>query len=446
MEATEDLTLGTKIRARSTSYLVYLVIFMGLVAVMDQYISTIKTTAIPYIIEAYGITASDFSWLEAVYLIATFFIFLLNSLNDMIGRRLSILILVLLMGISCLGIVLYTPTLPMFMIFYTLAMFTTVSNMWTIPISEESPAEKRGKYVSLVYVIGLIPLQALLPPLLLNVLKLDWRWMYGVMFILMLPMLIMWQRMKETQRYNLIVRQRQDGTRKRHLFGVGVIDRRDLRYIAISSSIWLCWLVYSVLYYWAGYYFMTIKGYTLGQWSLVLLATLVMAMTGGFAAGTIMDKIGRKPALVAGCVILSLFLIAMAFANGILLPIVTAITGFFTSFTYTWIVVYVPEVFPTERRGACMGWTTTVARISYVVGPGAWPRCCSKSSPTMEWFWVAAAGIVLVPIAIILGVNPYETKTKDLDEIAVRRLIAQVSYVVFHVTPDRLWRGESGGP
>ena len=420
MEATEDLTLGTKIRARSTSYLVYLVIFMGLVAVMDQYISTIKTTAIPYIIEAYGITASDFSWLEAVYLIATFFIFLLNSLNDMIGRRLSILILVLLMGISCLGIVLYTPTLPMFMIFYTLAMFTTVSNMWTIPISEESPAEKRGKYVSLVYVIGLIPLQALLPPLLLNVLKLDWRWMYGVMFILMLPMLIMWQRMKETQRYNLIVRQRQDGTRKRHLFGVGVIDRRDLRYIAISSSIWLCWLVYSVLYYWAGYYFMTIKGYTLGQWSLVLLATLVMAMTGGFAAGTIMDKIGRKPALVAGCVILSLFLIAMAFANGILLPIVTAITGFFTSFTYTWIVVYVPEVFPTERRGACMGWTTTVARISYVAGP-ALAAVLLKASPTMEWFWVAAAGIVLVPIAIILGVNPYETKTKDLDEIAAER-------------------------
>ncbi len=420
MEATEDLTLGTKIRARSTSYLVYLVIFMGLVAVMDQYISTIKTTAIPYIIEAYGITASDFSWLEAVYLIATFFIFLLNGLNDMIGRRLSILILVLLMGISCIGIVLYTPTLPMFMIFYTIAMFTTVSNMWTIPISEESPAEKRGKYVSLVYVIGLIPLQALLPPLLLNVLKLDWRWMYGVMFILMLPMLIMWQRMKETQRYNLIRRQRQDGTRKRHLFGVGVIDRRDLRYIAISSSIWLCWLVYSVLYYWAGYYFMTIKGYTLGQWSLVLLATLVMAMTGGFAAGTIMDKIGRKPALVAGCVILSLFLIAMAFANGILLPIVTAITGFFTSFTYTWIVVYVPEVFPTERRGACMGWTTTVARISYVAGP-ALAAVLLKASPTMEWFWVAAAGIVLVPIAIILGVNPYETKTKDLDEIAFAR-------------------------
>lgn len=297
MEATEDLHVRGHVRTRSNSYLIYLIIFMGLVAVMDQYISTIKTTAIPYIIDAYNITATDFSWREAVYLTATFFIFLLNGLTDIIGRRFAILVLVLLMGISSIGIVLYTPTITHFMVFYTLAMFTTVSNMWTIPISEESPADKRAKYVALVYVIGLIPLQALLPPLLLDVLKLNWKWMYGVMFLLMIPMLILWQQMKETHRYAVIRDQRRSGERKRHLFGLGVINRQDLRYIAISASIWLCWLVYSVLYYWAGYFFMTVKGYTLGQWSMVLLATLVMAMVGGVTSGSIMDRVGRKPAL-----------------------------------------------------------------------------------------------------------------------------------------------------
>ena len=419
-EATEQFGVRAKIRERSNSYLVYLVIFMGLVAVMDQYISTIKTTAIPFIIEEYGITAIDFSWNEAVYLIATFFIFLLNGLNDIIGRRLSILVLVLLMGLSSLAIVLFTPTLQHFMFFYTVAMFTTVSNMWTIPISEESPAQKRAKYVSLTYVIGLIPLQALLPPLLMDVMGLNWKWMYGVMFILMLPMLIMWRSMQETQRFTVIRKQRRAGSRKNHFFGIGVINKRDVRYIAIAASIWLVWLVYSVLYYWGGYYFMTIKGYTLAQWSMVLLATLVMAMLGGVAGGSIMDKIGRNTSLVAGCLVLSAFLVAMGFAGGILLPIITAISGFFTSFTYTWIVVYVPEVFPTERRGACMGWTTTVARISYVLGP-ALAAVLLKVSPTMEWFWVTAAGIVLIPIAIILIINPYETKTKELEEIAVER-------------------------
>ena len=419
-EATEQFGVRAKIRERSNSYLVYLVIFMGLVAIMDQYISTIKTTAIPYIIEEYGITAIDFSWNEAVYLIATFFIFLLNGLNDIIGRKLSILVLVLLMGFSSLAIVLFTPTLQHFMFFYTVAMFTTVSNMWTIPISEESPAQKRAKYVSLTYVIGLIPLQALLPPLLMDVMGLSWKWMYGVMFILMLPMLIMWRSMKETQRFTVISKQRRAGSRKNHFFGIGVINKRDMRYIAIAASIWMVWLVYSVLYYWAGYYFMTVKGYTLSQWSLVLLGTLVMAMLGGVAGGTIMDKIGRNTALVGGCVILSVNLVAIGFARGALLPIITAISGFFTSFTYTWIVVYVPEVFPTERRGACMGWTTTVARISYVVGP-ALAAVLLKASPTMEWFWVTAAGIVLIPIAIILIINPYETRTKELEEIAVER-------------------------
>ena len=149
----QDPKASTGSQARSRGYLVYLMALMGLVAVMDQYLSTVKTTAIPYVIEEYGIAASRFSWLEAVYLVFTFFIFLLNGLNDLIGRKLSILILILLMGLSAIGVVLWTPSLHLFMVFYTVAMFTTVSNMWTIPVSEESPADKRAKYVSIVYVL-----------------------------------------------------------------------------------------------------------------------------------------------------------------------------------------------------------------------------------------------------------------------------------------------------
>ena len=113
-------------------------------------------------------------------------------------------------------------------------------------------------------------------------------------------------------------------------------------------------------------------------------------------------------------------LLLLGFGQGWMLPVAAIITGYFTSFTYTWVVVYVPEVFPTERRGACMGWTTTVARVSYVVGP-ALAAVMLDVSPTMEWFWVVAAVIVLIPIGIILTVNPYETKTKELEEIEVKR-------------------------
>lgn len=403
-------------RLRSRNYLLYLVIFMGLVAIMDQYLSTIKTTAIPYILEEYNITAERFSFLEALYLGFTFLIFILNGLTDIIGRRLSILILIVIMGLSSVGIVFFSPSIHTFMIAYTFAIFATVSNMWTMPISEEAPAEKRAKLVSVVYIIGLIPLQAILPPLLLNTFGLGWKWMYGVMFLFMLPLLVMWGFMKETSRFEVVQQERKNGTRKNHFFGLGVINKQDLRYILISAAIWLTWLTYQFFYFWMGYYFMTIKGYTLGNWSMVLLGTLVCAIAGGYLSGSIMDKLGRKPALILGCLGLAAVLVLLGFSNGVLLIAAVALTGFFTSFTYTWILVFIPEVFPTERRGTCMGWTTTIARISYVVGP-LLVGFALKLFPTMEWFWVVAAGIMLLPIGILYVLKPFETKTRELEEI-----------------------------
>ncbi|OJX37920.1 MAG: hypothetical protein BGO78_07695 [Chloroflexi bacterium 44-23] len=416
----QNVKSNIKIKARSRNYMIYMIIFMGMVAVMDQYLSTIKTTALPYILEEYAIDASRFSYLEAVFLSFTFLIFLLNGLNDIIGRRYSILILIVIMGAASFGILYFTPNLNLFMVFYTLAIFATVSNMWTIPVSEESPALKRGKYIAVVYIIGLIPLQALFPPLIINTLGLSWKWMYGIMFIFMIPLLVMWIFMKETSRFEIIRKERQEGIRKTHMFGIGVINRQDIRYIAISSSIWLAWLVYQFFYFWAGYYFMTIRGFSLSQWSLVLLASLLLAMIGGYLSGWIMDKIGRKPALILGCIGLALVLVLMGFGQGFLLPVAAALTGFFTSFTYTWIVVYVPEVFPTERRGACMGWTTTIARVSYVIGPLLTGFLLSLF-PTMEWFWVVGGVVILIPIAIVMLFNPSETKKLELEEIETGR-------------------------
>jgi MFS family permease len=393
---------------------------MGLVAIMDQYLSMVKTTAIPYILEEYAIPASRFAWLESIYLISSFAIFAINGLNDIIGRKLSVLVLTLLMGLSALAIVLFTPGIHLFMVFYALVTLGTVSNMWSIPVSEESAAERRAKNVSIVYVIGLIPLQAILPPLLLNTLGLDWKWMYGIMSLFMIPVIVLWLFMKETRRYDTVRAERRDGTRKRHILGLGVINRSDMRYIALSATIWFCWLVFSILYFWAGYYFMTVKGYPLSQWSLVLLATLIFAILGGLAGGWMQDRVGRTRALILGCVGLALFVVLMGFAKGFWLPVVTVISGFFTSLAYTWVIVYVPEIFPTERRGTCMGWATTVARVSYVAGP-ALAAVMLKAFPTMEWFWVITGLIMLIPIGIILVANPYETKVRHLEEIETLR-------------------------
>ena len=164
-----------RIKLRSRNYIAYLIILMGLVAIMDQYIAAVKTTAVPYIVEEFGVAAEEFSFWEGIYLSFTFLIFLLNGLIDMIGRKWAIFVLIVIMGVTSLGIVFLAPTFHLFMVMYTLATFATVSNIWTIPVSEESPAEKRAKNVSIAYIIGLLPLQAILPPILIDTLGLDWK-------------------------------------------------------------------------------------------------------------------------------------------------------------------------------------------------------------------------------------------------------------------------------
>ena len=407
------------INERTKRYVLYLVILMGMIAIMDQYLSFIETTAIPNILKEYSVTDSQYSWWKAVYFIPTFLIFLLNGLTDIIGRKKSLLILILLFGLGSLGIVYATPSFHLYMVFFTIITFATVSNMWTIPISEEAPAEKRAKYVSIVYFLSLIPLQAIIPPLLSRM-GLNWRWMYGVMFLFMIPVLVMWVFMKETRRYEVIKEERKLGKRKKHVYGLGVINRCDMKYILFSGVIWMCWLIVSMFVVWAGHFFMDVHGYTLDQWSLTLLGSLLLMMAGAVLGGWTMDKMGRKTGLLIGCAGLGLFVAFIGITPIAIARIITIIAGFFLGFSYTWIIVYIPEIFPTERRGTCMGWATTTARVSYVLGP-ALAAIMLTVSPTMEWFWMVGGLLMIIPIVFVFLLHPYETKIKELEEIEEKR-------------------------
>ena len=406
--------------ARSRGYIVYLVVLMSLIALMDWYISTTKTTVLPYILKEYEVTASEFSRWEALVLAPTFLIFLLNGLLDIIGRRFSILVLLLLMGLSGLGIVYLAHSFPTFMIFYGIAMFTTVSNMWAVPISEETPAENRGKLGALVYTIGLLPLTALLAPVIINRWGLGWKWMFGAIFVMMCVAILLWLFMEETQRYKMIKKQRMDGCLKLHIFGIGSINRSDMKYMMISTILWLSWLLDMFLFLWMGYYFMTIKDYTLQQWSTVFSAMGLTMIVGGIAATLVIDKIGRGTTFVVGCIGMIISMAPLGVVSGLLLPALAIAGGFFISFSYTWFVVYIPEVFPTERRGACLGWVSTITRISYVLGPLVCAELLSFS-PKMEWFWVITGLLMLIPIIVVFVFKPFETTKKELELIEARR-------------------------
>ncbi|PNX53242.1 MAG: hypothetical protein BV458_05545, partial [Thermoplasmata archaeon M9B2D] len=65
-------------------------------------------------------------------------------------------------------------------------------------------------------------------------------------------------------------------------------------------------------------------------------------------------------------------------------------------------------------------WTTTVARISYVIGPVI-AAVMLETNPTMEWFWVVGGLLMVLSIVIVVLFHPYETKVKELEEIEVNR-------------------------
>ena len=409
----------TATKERSRQYILFLVVFMAMIAIMDQYLSFIETTAIPYILQEYSVTDIQYSWWKVVYFLPTLLVFLLSGLNDIIGRKKSILILILTLGIASFGIVYATPSFHMFMFFLAIITFAAISNIWVIPISEEAPAERRAKLASVVYFISLIPLQAVIPPLL-DRLGLSWKWMYGVMFLFMIPVLIMWMFMKETKRFEVIKKEREIGIQKRHFFGFGVIDRRDLKYIIFSSVIWMCGLIVAMLLVWAGHFFRDIHGFSLDQWSLVLFGGLLSMMAGAVLGGRAMDKIGRKTGLLIGSAGLGFFMMLIGIVPLTVSCIAMMISAFFIGFSFIWIIVYIPEIFPTNRRGACMGWTNSIARIAYIIGP-ALAAILLTISPTMELFWIAAGLISIIPIVLVLLFHPYETKKKELEFIESSR-------------------------
>jgi MFS family permease len=404
---------------RTRRYIIYLVLLMGMIAIMDQYLSFIETNAIPFLTNEFHVSSADYSWWKAVYFIPTFFIFLLNGLTDIIGRKYSLLILILLFGIPAGAMVFFTPSFHLYMLFFAMITFATVSNMWTIPIGEEAPAEKRAKYVSFVYGLSLFPFIAILPRIIFA-LDLNWRWMYGIMFLFMFPVIIMWVFMKETKRYEIIREERRLGVRKKHFYGIGVINRCDLKYILFTAAIWMCWLIVSMFEVYAGQFFINIRGLTFDQWSLVLFGILILMMSGAIIGGWTMDKIGRKTGLLIGCAGLGVFVGLIGFTAVPIAITVTIIAGFFLGFSYIWIIVYIPEIFPTERRGTCMGWTTTTARASYVIGP-ALAAIMLTVSPKMEWFWAVGGLLMIIPIVLVLLFHPYETRTKELEEIEEKR-------------------------
>ena len=407
--------MSETVEQRSSGYVWYIVIFMGLVGLLDQYLSQVEGPLIPFILEDFGITAVEFAIWQGIYGIIAFLVFFIAWISDAYGRRKGILILMLVLGVPTLLIVLTTEgNFHLFMILYSIIILGTISNLWEIPISEEAPPKKRGLYGSIAFMIGLIPIFAFVAgPIATSI---GWRWAYGIMFFFMLGLCVMWYFMKEPQRWEIVHKERESKLLKiKEAFKT--LSKQDWRYILMSTIVYSMWSIAFILAKsWGGYYYMNIRGLSEPQFRSILTIAALLTMVGAITSGILMDKLGRNGTLIIGCLGSVIGFMGLGLTG---LSIFFWAIYLFMPMILGWIMVYFAEIFPTKIRSSAVGISATAVRVTYVIGPLI-AALLLFTFPTMEGFWIIGGVFMIIPLISLL-IKPYETKGKILEDVQEER-------------------------
>ena len=407
--------MSETVEQSSSGYVWYIVIFMGLVGLLDQYLSQVEGPLIPFILEDFGITAVEFAIWQGIYGVIAFLVFFIAWISDAYGRRKGILILMLVLGVPTLFIVLFTEgNFHLFMILYSIIILGTISNLWEIPIAEEAPPKKRGLYGSIAFMIGLIPIFAFVAgPIATSI---GWRWAYGIMFFFMLGLCVMWYFMKEPKRWEIAHEERGSKILKiKDAFKT--LNKQDWRYILMSTIVYSMWSIAFILAKsWGGYYYMNIQGLSEPQFRSILTIAALLTMVGAILSGILMDKLGRNGTLIIGCIGSVIGFMGLGMTA---MPIFFWCIYLFMPMILGWIMVYFAEIFPTKIRSSAVGISATAVRVTYVIGPLI-AALLLITFPTMEGFWIIGGVFMIVPLISLL-IKPYETKGKALEDVQEER-------------------------
>ncbi|MHA1884184.1 MAG: MFS transporter [Promethearchaeota archaeon] len=402
---------------RSKHYQWYIVVFMGLVGFLDNNLNLMEGQVIPDIIVHYSLPSEGyFALWQGIFGIVTFAVFILSWFTDAFGRKKGILVLLLLMGVPAFLIPFLAVNIWVFYILYAILITGTISNIWEIPVSEESPAKKRATYGGIATLISLIPLYAIIGDDIAS--ALGWQWSYGIFFFVMLGLLVLLYFMKEPQRWT-------DAKEGRgHEFlkikkAFKSFDRKDWTYALMSFVVYGIWAIgLKVGNAWGRHFYENVRTVYVPQieWDTIILVAGLMILLGAILSGIIMDRVSRKVTLIVSCLGSVLGFVLLGVTGS---PIAMWIAYLSMAIVFTWIMVYFTEVFRTEIRTIGMGIAALGSRLSYVLGP-LLAAVMLNAFPDMVMFWIIPGLLMIIPL-FILFLKPYETKGKTLEEIQEER-------------------------
>ena len=407
---------------RSGKYVAYIVIFMGLIALLDQYLNLLETAIVgDIILEFWGVvnanSIAQFQLWQGIFGAIGFSVFFISWLSDAWGRKKGLLVLILVMGVPAM-IVPFTPFgapgLPMFMILYGIIIMGTLSNVWEIPVTEESPPEKRGMFGSLAFLIGLIPLYAILAPMIAR--TIGWKWAYGIMGILMAVCLILLYFMKETERWECCKEERKHAAHD-FISQVKTLNRKDVIYLAVFTGVYIAWNMAFKMGGIGGNLFYVGLGME-QEFNLILTVAGLMTMVGAILSAVLMDKVGRNGTMVIGASGSVISYILLPF-TGAITPLALWMAYMFMPIVLAWIMVYFAEMIATKNRATSVGILSSTSRVGYVVGP-LLGSLLMLTTGSWHVYFIVAGLLMIVPL-MVLFMKPYEAKSKTLEEIQEER-------------------------
>jgi MFS transporter, putative metabolite:H+ symporter len=191
------------------------------------------------------------------------------------------------------------------------------------------------------------------------------------------------------------------------------------KYRVRTLMVWILWFFTLLGYYgittWMGKLLVE-KGFTITKSIEFILFMTLWGVPGFFSAAYLVEKLGRKPA-VMGYVLLSG--VAAYFYGKAASQQELIVAGAFMQFFFfgMWSVLYAytPELFPTRARATGCGSASTWGRIGALIGPSIIPLIIAKYSVEAVFTLGAVAFAIAALNVWILGP---ETKGRVLEDIS----------------------------
>ena len=401
--------------ARFTGYQLRLFVFLSVATFFEGYDFMALAQLLPNLREHFGLSKTEGGLVVGVINAGTVAAYLLVRLADRWGRR-------RVLTVTIAGYTLFTVATGLAPDVYTFTAAQLVARVfliaeWAISMvyaAEDFPAARRGMVIGVIS--GMSSLGAIVcAGTVSSLIQLPWGWR-TVYFVGIIPLLLL-----AFARRNLA-----ESSRFTAQVGLGATGR-PLLYIMRSpyrkrvlqlGAIWFVTYIcsHNAVTFWKDFA-VNERGFTDGQVSLAVSLAAVGSMPLVFAAGPLIDRIGRRAGavlifgLAAVGVLLSYTLhgqwpLSFALLLGIfgaagVMPVLNAFTT---------------ELFPTELRGDAFAWSNNIlGRAGYVVSP----LVVASAAEATSWGAVLSITAIFPVIAVVMifAMLP-ETSSRELEDTA----------------------------